>query len=172
MQETVSRLKQHHPDLIVISRSYLLPLVDPLRIAFPDVPVITDLDDDDGELYRSYARQTRAPDHQAERLWQEAEADVADSQITGAARDMAMFTCASDPVATALQQRLRLDSVRVVPNAAPDPVPLHQPGLAKNELLLLGNLSYRPNIDGLHWFVTSVWPDLQLRFPDTRLVVA
>ncbi|MEM9471463.1 MAG: glycosyltransferase, partial [Pseudomonadota bacterium] len=172
MQETVNRLQQHQPDVIVISRSYLLPLVDPLKTAFPNVPVIADLDDDDGELHRSYAVQTCPPDNRAERRWHEAEADMADSQITSAARDVAMFTCASDLVANGLQQRLRLDSVRVVRNAVPDRDPFHKPGSANGELLFLGNLSYWPNIDGLQWFLTGVWPDLQLQFPDIRLVVA
>ncbi len=172
MQQTISCLKQHCPDLIIISRSHLLPLVDPLKIAFPDVPVIVDVDDDDGELQRSYARQSILPDNRAECHWHKAEADVADSQIAHAAPDVATFTCASDVVASGLQQRLRLSGIQVVRNAAPDIDPVHEPGSAGNELLFLGNLSYRPNIDGLHWFLSGAWPDLQLQFPDIRLVVA
>ncbi len=171
-QETVDRLQQYQPDLIIVSRSYLLPLVDPLKATLPNVPVIADLDDDDGELHRSYARQASASDNRTERQWHDAEADVADNQIIGAARDVAAFTCAGDTVANGLQQRLRLQNVRVVRNAAPDPEPLHTPGPATKELLFVGNLSYRPNIDGLHWFLTGVWPDLQLQFPDARLTVA
>ena len=172
MQETVIRLKQHNPDVILISRAYLLPLLDDLKTAFPDVPLIVDLDDDDGELHRSYARHARTQDTYAERRWHEAEADVTESQIAHAARQVAVFTCASDLVAAKLSQRLGLSGLQVVSNAAPEIDPVQVSGPAKNDLLFLGNLSYRPNIDGLHWFVSDVWPDLRLRFPDVRLIVA
>ncbi len=172
MQETVRRLKQHRPDVILISRAYLLPLVDELKAAFPNVPLVVDLDDDDGALHRSYAQQARAQNENAECLWHEAEADVADSVIAHAMHQVAAFTCASDVAAASLLRRLEFSGLQVVPNAVPETVAVPEPSSAGTDLLFLGNLSYRPNIDGLRWFVTEVWPDLSVRFRDIRLIVA
>ena len=41
----------------------------------------------------------------------------------------------------------------------------------KNVLLFVGTLSYKPNIDGLKWFLESVFPDFKKKFVDARLIV-
>lgn len=42
---------------------------------------------------------------------------------------------------------------------------------SRKRILFCGNLSYKPNIDGLHWFVKCVWPIILARSDGARLVV-
>lgn len=41
----------------------------------------------------------------------------------------------------------------------------------KNILLFVGTLTYRPNIDGLKWFIESVFPGFKKNYPDAKLFV-
>ena len=41
----------------------------------------------------------------------------------------------------------------------------------RNILLFVGELSYRPNSDGLKWFIESVFPDFKKKYSDGRLIV-
>ena len=40
-----------------------------------------------------------------------------------------------------------------------------------HNLLFVGTLRYKPNIDGLKWFIESVFPDFKKDFPDAKLLV-
>jgi len=40
-----------------------------------------------------------------------------------------------------------------------------------NNLLFVGTLCYKPNIDGLKWFIKTVFPGLKKEFPDAKLLV-
>jgi glycosyltransferase involved in cell wall biosynthesis len=42
---------------------------------------------------------------------------------------------------------------------------------ARNSLLYIGNLSWKPNIDGLLWFVEQVWPEIRRNIPDATLYI-
>ena len=41
----------------------------------------------------------------------------------------------------------------------------------KNVLLFVGTLGYKPNSDGLKWFLESVFPDFKKKYVDARLIV-
>ncbi|OGY18900.1 MAG: hypothetical protein A2900_01320 [Candidatus Chisholmbacteria bacterium RIFCSPLOWO2_01_FULL_50_28] len=41
----------------------------------------------------------------------------------------------------------------------------------KKQLLFIGRLTWKPNWQGLDWFLRFVWPKLRRRFPDYRLIV-
>ena len=41
----------------------------------------------------------------------------------------------------------------------------------KNILLFVGALGYKPNTDGLKWFIESVFPDFKKKYTDARLLV-
>jgi hypothetical protein len=56
MTEVVSRIVTLRPDLIIVSRAYLFPVVERLPAELKGVPIILDLDDDDAELKRDMAR--------------------------------------------------------------------------------------------------------------------
>jgi glycosyltransferase involved in cell wall biosynthesis len=40
-----------------------------------------------------------------------------------------------------------------------------------NILLFVGALNYSPNIDGLRWFIESVFSDFKINYPDAKLIV-
>ena len=40
-----------------------------------------------------------------------------------------------------------------------------------NNLLFVGNLNYKPNVQGLKWFIESVFSDLKKEYTDTKLLV-
>jgi sugar transferase (PEP-CTERM/EpsH1 system associated) len=42
---------------------------------------------------------------------------------------------------------------------------------ANHECVFIGALDYLPNVDGVTWFATEVWPEIVSRFPRARFVV-
>lgn len=156
---------------IAISRSYLLPMLGALGARAQSPPVIVDLDDDDAALCRETARLARERGEDARADWLEAEADAYDSLIRTFADRVAAFTCASDAAAASVRSRLNLAQVRTIPNGIATAG--RQTSAPESDVLIfVGNLSYEPNVDGLLWFVSSVWPIVRSRLPDVRLVVA
>ena len=66
--------------------------------------------------------------------------------------------------------------VEVIPNAvnAPAHLPPSSPATGwstDRTLLFCGNLAYGPNIEGLLWFLDSVWPQVTARINDARLLI-
>lgn len=162
---------------IVISRSYLLLLLDSLTANVgTSCPVIVDLDDDDASLLRDRAAMMPETEHATSSLLL-AEADCYDAQIVAARERVQLFVAASAPVARMLGSRLDLSPLEVVPNGVllPRPEDLARRGGANQRtrtILFVGNLSYVPNVDGICWFIKEVWPPLFATEPDLRLVVA
>lgn len=162
---------------IVISRSYLLPLLDSLAVGGGiSCPAIVDLDDDDALLLRERAAMRPEAEHAASSLLL-AEADCYDAQIAAARERVRLFVAASAPVARSLQARLSLVPLEVVPNGVLLPRPdaiAQRRGTSQGTrtVLFVGNLSYVPNIDGICWFIEEVWPSLLAMAPDLQLVVA
>lgn len=62
--------------------------------------------------------------------------------------------------------------LHIVPFGVPVPasLPVRKPERAM--LLVTGNLGYFPTVAGVRWFVRNVWPQLQKKQPETRLVLA
>lgn len=63
------------------------------------------------------------------------------------------------------------DRLLVIPNGVPfgDPPPPAPPGPFQG--LFVGTLSYRPNAEGLRWFVAEAWPRVRGALPDARLAI-
>lgn len=152
---------------ILLSRAQLLPLLNVLpRPA--SAPVIVDLDDDDATHWREWGSLDTGGEARA---WLEAEADIVERLIASSSERIAVFTCASEPVAQALRSRLSLDKVVVIPNGI-DTSQLEQKPSLNKTLIFVGNLSYEPNIDGVIWFTSTVFPLIRSRVNEARLVVA
>lgn len=155
---------------VVLSRAYLLPLLDAMPGA-PDVPVVVDLDDDDGDLARQRAALARKDGDHDRADWFEAEADTHDMLIGRSARAVALFTAASDQAAAAIRERLGIDNVVALANGVAMPAHTHVPADGA-PLLFVGNLAYAPNVEGLIWFLDYVWPCIRAQRPSVRLVIA
>lgn len=179
----VERLVVFEPDAIVLSRAYMLPIVDGFAGALTQVPLLVDLDDDDAALCRSLSAHEREQGRDDEALWLEAQADVCDAVISRHAGRVNHFTAASENVVGAIQKRLGVSNISCVANgvarmagtpagtvqargqATPD---AHQ----RPVLIFVGNLGYQPNSDGLFWFLDDVWPRLRDVVPGVTLLVA
>jgi glycosyltransferase involved in cell wall biosynthesis len=62
------------------------------------------------------------------------------------------------------------ERIHVVPNGfeAPAAAPVRNPANPPR-IGFIGTLRYAPNVDGLRWFIRSVWPLVKARRPDARL---
>jgi polysaccharide biosynthesis protein PslH len=60
---------------------------------------------------------------------------------------------------------------RVIPNGVDTSYfkPRPDPGPEGRTLVFLGRMDYFPNVDGVRWFVSDVWPRVQRQLPDARL---
>ncbi len=179
----VERLAVFEPDAIVLSRAYMLPIVDAFEEQLSQVPLLVDLDDDDAALCRSLAAYEREQGHDDEALWLEAQADVCDAVISRHAGRVNHFTAASESVVGAIQKRLGVSNISCVANGvarvARTPtgtVDAHgqaTPGAhLRPALIFVGNLGYQPNCDGLLWFLGDVWPGLRDVVPGVTFMVA
>jgi glycosyltransferase involved in cell wall biosynthesis len=61
-------------------------------------------------------------------------------------------------------------SIHVIPNGfqKPDALPRRHPALPE-KIGFIGTLDYSPNVDGINWFIESVWPRIKGQLPDARL---
>ncbi len=46
-----------------------------------------------------------------------------------------------------------------------------KPGEDPNELLFVGSLDYFPNLEGLKWFLKTIWPEVKKQFTNLKLTV-
>lgn len=134
---------------------------------------VLDLVDVDSVKWQNYASMTNPPmkfAYAAEaRLLREVEAGRYDR--------FDAITVVSDAEVQAYAGTVREDApVHVVPNGVdldyftPQPDVVPPPGEG-GTLLFVGVLNYRPNVQGLMWFVEGVLPGLRQRLPGTRLIV-
>lgn len=179
----IKHLVAFEPDAIILSRVHMLPVVDAFEGALAQVPLLVDLDDDDGALCRSLATCERDAGHDDEALWLEAQADVCDATISSHIDKVDHFTAASKSVIGSIHTRLGIPKIGCVTNgvspvATAPVIPPDIPGQTISAthlclaLIFVGNLSYRPNIDGLRWFLTEVWPSLRDAVSGVSFMVA
>lgn len=172
INDVVSELVGFRPDLILVSRAYMLPVVQSLPADLEDIPVVVDLDDDDATLKRDLARHESALGDDARAAFSLAEAGIYDHLITAAAARVSLFTCANPLACQDIADRLGLQHVACIPNAAPDPEADFVRAGDRDELLFVGSLGYEPNVDGLRWFAEEVWPKVSERRPSAHVTVA
>jgi polysaccharide biosynthesis protein PslH len=139
--------------VIVAMRTYLAPALDVLLDASTGPPIVLDIDDIESDTQRLLGRSEEAD--RLERL--EAHyLPLADK-----------VTCCSIDDAALVAGRHRLSGVIVVPNAVR--VPAHpRASEPRHDLLLVGNLSYAPNVEAARWVVDQVLP---LLGDDVRIAI-
>ncbi len=173
------QLTAFDPDLVILSRAQMLPLVDALQDKLQHARLLVDLDDDDGALCRSRAAYERDAGFTDKAAWLDAQADIYDAVINRHADAVELFTVASRDVVRSIEQRLAISKIGLVPNGISSATP--EPAAKQREagtptsapvLMFVGNLSYGPNVDGMCWFLEEVWPILQNRITGLNLIVA
>ncbi|HWE03323.1 MAG TPA: glycosyltransferase [Tepidisphaeraceae bacterium] len=80
--------------------------------------------------------------------------------------DVVLVVTAEDQQAL---QRHGVKSVTVIPNIVdPRMRPAEPRG---HDILFVGGFAHIPNVDGIRWFATTIWPDVHAAVPDARLLV-
>ena len=151
---------QRH-DLVHAGRSYMMEAA--LAVA-SQAQTTVDLDEDDAWSWRSLAR--IAPTREAAG-WARAEADAADGLVHRLLPQFGMSFISSGADGRPLARRHGVAAPIVVANPAPSPVgcPRDDDG---RTIVLAGSFGYAPNLDGLEWFVSRIWPRLRQARADLR----
>lgn len=136
-------------DLIVGHRSYVGPFCIGLR-GGSDATLIIDLDDDDAAYFAAIGEQDDATRFAQLVDWLHSRANlcVAASEMPGTV---------------------------VVPNSVPLPAIDARPAADEtkpNHILMVGNFTYAPNIEGAQWFEQQVLPKIAATHPDVALTLA
>jgi glycosyltransferase involved in cell wall biosynthesis len=130
-------------ELVLAFRTYLAPLLDEL-LDDPDRPALwIDVDEIDSDTQRSLGETEEAA--RFERL-ERHYLPLVDHVTTSSAA-----------TAATLAERYGLTAATVIPNAVTPPATITT-AAPETDLLLIGNLSYAPNIDGARWLCESVLP--------------
>ncbi|TYZ08074.1 glycosyltransferase [Hymenobacter lutimineralis] len=158
-------------DVVQIEGTFVAWYVDVVRQAAPQVPVVLRAHNLEYNIWEMLAGRERNP----LKKW----------YLHHLARGLRTFEHRYLPRFTAVaaitepdQQRLRAvgcpEPVAFVPAGVdltrfqPEPAVLPQP----RTLCMIGSLNWLPNLEGLDWFLTHVWPRLTERLPELELHVA
>ncbi|MFT4864154.1 MAG: glycosyltransferase involved in cell wall biosynthesis [Ilumatobacter sp.] len=136
-------------DLIVAFKSYMAPFAFGLGSA-SSTPVIVDLDDDDVAFYEHRGQPVEADQHR---------------RLLESIQRRARAVCSAQGFA----------DTHSIPNSYPVEVPLPTAPPAENRgatVVMFGNLTYGPNLDGARWLVDEVWAAVLRQRPDAELVIA
>jgi glycosyltransferase involved in cell wall biosynthesis len=165
---------QHFLDVLSVSGAsrifvHKLPSMGPLRpLPALGLPIALDLDDIE---HKSFARMVRLPPMWgAKRLMRAWIPAIERGEREALERATVSFVC-SDLDGEYLSSRWGLRSVRVVPNALPEPeVTTALP--SSKTALFVGSHTYEPNRVGAEFLIDQVWPRVRARHPDALLVIA
>jgi glycosyltransferase involved in cell wall biosynthesis len=139
-------------ELVLVLRSYLAPFLDDVLGWRARPSVLLDVDDIESSTHRRLGLAEEAARH--ERL----EAHYLPL--------MDRVLVCSEEDREELSGRLGLRTLSVIPNAVRPP-PGPEPPTGEYDLLFVGNLSYRPNIEAVDWLIRQVLPGLR----DARVAV-
>ncbi len=157
------------PDLILCEGLYLALYLDALREAAPQVPVVLRAHNVEYRIWERYA----AAERRGPRRW----------YIEHLARRGLRFEREQLPRFDGVLAFTRADAAqfRVLGYGGPlaqlppgidlPEEPLAQPSISRR-LGFLGSLDWLPNVQGLEWFLDSVWPAVRRLVPDAEFHVA
>ncbi|MCU1451415.1 MAG: hypothetical protein JWP02_3585 [Acidimicrobiales bacterium] len=129
--------------LVHVLRVYLAPFLDSLLDDPARPKIMLDVDDVESVSHRRFGEDDEADGYERVERWY---LPRVDHVMTSSGAD-----------AAALTERLGLQAATVVPNAVRPPRDAGVPA-GTHDLLFVGNLSYRPNIDAALWFCNEVLP--------------
>ncbi len=133
-------------DLVVVFRTYLVPLLDAILADPGRPPILLDVDDVESALHAEVG------DAQEAERFTRLEAHYLPLMD-------AVIACSVED-ARLLSQRYDLRELAVIPNAVSVPPAATRADAPDHDMLFVGNLSYAPNVEGVRWFVREVLPRL------------
>lgn len=145
------------------------PCLDPRELARPALRHVIDLVDVDSAKWLDYARHSKAPMRwvyraEAKRL-RRIEAGCEDyfdgvAVVSRAEADIYRREVGDHPGLKVVRHAVDLDYFKPMPD-----------GAGKNTLVFVGVLNYRPNVEGITWFVDNVMPQLLKRIDGVTLKI-
>lgn len=148
--------------------SSMAPYLDAPGLA--GVPGVVDLVDVDSQKWFDYAAHCRGPRRWLYRL----EGRRLRRLEAGIAERGWAIAVVSDVESRIFRSFATVGRLAVIPNGVD--LEFFQPQTADDRgpprCVFTGALDYQANIDGIRWFADRVWPELQARHPELRLVLA
>lgn len=168
-RRVVAALAEEPPDVVLLESLYLLPCLPALRRA-SRAPIVLRSFNVEHEIWDRLVPGERNPvrrlllAHLARRLraYEIASLDEPDAIVPVTAEDAASYRRLGATVP------IHVAPVGLETTLVPD-----RSGEGQREtLVFLGALDWRPNLEGMRWFLDRVWPAIRAAVPRARLVVA
>lgn len=169
LREAVANtLARHAIDTIFVFSSQMAQYL-PAR---PKQRVIMDFVDMDSAKFAAYAKSAKWP--MAWMLGREARLLQAHEKAIAARADASLFV--TEEEAALFRERTGADEVHVVENGIDtelfDPAGSYKRIDSIGQLIVFtGQMDYRPNIEGVTWFVETILPHIRLVHPDARFMI-
>jgi polysaccharide biosynthesis protein PslH len=167
-QSVESILERHRIDTIYVFSSQMAQYL-PAR---PRQRVIMDFVDMDSAKFAAYAKSSKGP--MSWMLGREARLLLAHEKAIAARADANLFV--SEAEAALFRQRTGADRVHVIENGIDteffDPsATFKRVDVMGSTIVFTGQMDYRPNIEGVTWFVETILPHIRLVHPDARFMI-
>ncbi len=164
-------LREQAFDAVQIEGTFVAWYVDVVRRVAPQVPVVLRAHNVEHEIWEQLARNEQQP--------------LKATYLRHLARRLRRFEQRYLPRFTAVAAITEPDRRRLLQLGCQEPVVFipagvdltrfqPDPGIkaAPHTLFFLGSLNWRPNVEGLEWFLDNVWPKARRRWPNLQLHVA
>ena len=161
-------LARHAIDTIFVFSSQMAQYL-PAR---PSQRVIMDFVDMDSAKFAAYARSTRGP--MGWMLGREARLLLAHEKAIAARADASLFV--SEAEAELFRERTGADHVHVVENGIDTEffnpaATFKRVDTMGQAIVFTGQMDYRPNVEGVTWFVETILPHIRIVHPDARFMI-
>lgn len=169
MSEALQKVKQHQrPDIILLEGLHTVAFFDLLKNQFPQVPIVLRQANVEHLLLKRIASATKniflkAFYFDQYRLMKKFE--------LAAMKKVDAVTAITEYDKNIYLKYLPNLKCFVSPAGTEIPEPLDIDG-KNNKLLAISSWGWKPNIDGLEWFLSNVWPKLIKRYPNIEFDVA
>ncbi len=156
-------------DIVLMESIYLTPYIDTIR-KYSDAPIIMRAHNIEYEIWQRVNRSTKNPIKRAylklliSRLksYEEGQLAQIDGLITFTDRDMETFTSVGY-TGQSLVAPIGIDTAICNAEVDNDPAPT---------IGFIGSLDWMPNIEGVHWFVSKIWPLVIEKVPEAVCHIA
>jgi polysaccharide biosynthesis protein PslH len=163
--ELVARHRDH--DLVVLNHEDLFPML-PLLSTPREALVVAHLFD--VKSVRSHQTAAVATSRRQAWMWGADARAMRRLETEALAVVDLVITCSAEDAATLQQLRPSADT-RVVPNGVDLDRFTHTAAPGTARVLFFGSLDYEPNVDGLRWLATDIWPRVRSEVPEATLSV-
>jgi sugar transferase (PEP-CTERM/EpsH1 system associated) len=167
-QEVDNILARHDIDTIFVFSSQMAQYLPPR----PRQRVIMDFVDMDSAKFAAYARSSKGP--MGWMLAREARMLLAHEKAVASRADASLFV--SEAEAALFRERTGAERIHVIENGIDteffDPATQFKRIDTMGSLIVFtGQMDYRPNIEGVTWFVESIMPHIRVEYPDARFAI-